>query len=396
MPVVRYSPDSKRLLTVGDMYSGVVQLWDVDGRKELLQIAGPKVIRGVKDISFLTNEWALLSPDGKTLYLPTREEKSTRVDHDGQKADWYENLGRIRRWDLTTRKELEAFTPPAGWGNMHADLSPDGRSLYSIEHKARLVKDGATEQLAVWDTATGKRVVIGPGRMGVPPRFLSGDRLANPVFADGKLTVRVHSLPDGKEVVAKTLPDAAEWVAMIVDVSADGKLLAVNLGGAKGKQTATLLLDATTLEEVARWTGPAKPIYFGHTDGWFTPDGKRFVAIDGENSLYVFDVAAKKVARTVKLEGTPIHMKISPDGRWFATHWKPDDPNKFANEITPDPRTMPQPRVVLVDLNDPESKPLTLIAPRGTAWGMAFRPDGKQLALGGTGGVHLFDLTKLK
>jgi hypothetical protein len=35
-----------------------------------------------------------------------------------------------------------------------------------------------------------------------------------------------------------------------------------------------------------------------------------------------------------------------------------------------------------------------LIAPHGYVGGLAFSPDGKKLAFGGAGAVHLFDLTK--
>ena len=169
----------------------------------------------------------------------------------------------------------------------------------------------------------------------------------------------------------------------------------MNLGGKKGEQTTTLFLDAESLEETARWTAPANPTGFGYTPGRFVPNGTRFLAVDGENTLHIWDVAAKKVARTVKLDQSGWQSVVSGDGRWFATTWTPPDPNKFANEARLDPESLPQPRGVLVDLNDPNSKPVTLVAPRGIAWGMAFRPDGKQLALGGSGGVHLFDLTTL-
>lgn len=395
---VRYSADGKRLVAGGDMYSGVVQLWEVDARKEVLRIAGPKFIRANgQNQSLLTNEWAMLNPDGKTVYVPTREEKSVRIEEGGKKADRHENAGRIRRWDVATKKELEAFTPPVGWGNLEADLSPDGRYLISVEINSYVRPDEMKSNLALWETATGKRVVLGRGRMGAVPQFLpGGERVAVTGFDDKSLFVAVHSLPDGKEVVKKLFPEVKDWASTLVDVSADGKLLALNLGGAKGKQTTTVFLDPKTLDEVGRWSGPAKPIYIGHTEGRFTPDGKRFVAIDGENTLNVFDIATKKTVRTVKLDGTPVWHHVSPDGRWFATHWTPKGVDPPPGQLFADPDVQPQVRVVLVDLTDAEAKPVTLIGPRGKAWAMAFRPDGKQLALGGTGGVHLSDLTKMK
>ncbi|QJX00676.1 hypothetical protein FTUN_8308 [Frigoriglobus tundricola] len=399
IPLARYSPDGKRLLVAGDMGSGVVQLWDVDGRKELLQIAGAKRVSSSKDPepSFLAEEYALLSPDGKTLYVPTRGENVARVERGGKRADLIENLGRVRRWDLTTKKELDPYSPPTGWGNLMADLSPGGRFLYSIEHKDHL-RDGDREaRLVVWDTNTGERVALLKGHYGNVPVFLPGDRgiATTQLDKEGQVTVRVHSLPDGKEVVSKSHPCPEGRAARFVGASPDGKLLAVNLGGKKGETTTTLFLDAESLEETARWTAPANPTGFGYTPGRFAPNGKRFLAVDGENTLHIWDVAAKQVARTVKLDQSGWQSVVSGDGRWFATTWTPPDPNKFANQVQLDPESLPQPRAVLVDLNDPTAKPVTLVAPRGISWGMALRPDGKQLALGGSGGVHLFDLTTL-
>lgn len=395
LPVVRYSPDGTRLLAAGDMYSGVVQLWDVDARKEVLQITPARFERAKgQNQSFLAEGYALLSPDGQTLYVPTREAKTTRVERDGKKADLFEFTGRVRRWDVASKKELDPFTPPAGWGNFRADLSPDGKFLSSVEVKSRLRTDPPGEQFVVWDTATGKRTVI--DGTGGSPRFLPGGKGVVTATAgkEGTVTVAVHPLADGKPAVSKPHAGGGGW-ATVADVSADGKRIAVSLGGGtKGKPAAILLLDADTLEETARWTGPANPFGFGHTAGVFTPDGKRFLVVDGDNALNVFDVAAKKVVRTVPLGGSSPRLVTSGDGRWFATAWTPDR-DKLGNAPHTDPDLLPQPRVVLVDLKDPESKPATLVAPRGIAWGLAFRPDGKQLALGGTGGVHLFDLTKL-
>ncbi len=41
-----------------------------------------------------------------------------------------------------------------------------------------------------------------------------------------------------------------------------------------------------------------------------------------------------------------------------------------------------------------EAAPRVLIAPHGYLGALAFSPDGKTLAFGGAGAVHLFDLTK--
>ena len=64
----------------------------------------------------------------------------------------------------------------------------------------------------------------------------------------------------------------------------------------------------------------------------------------------------------------------------------------------PDPLDLPQPRVFLFDLTGAAAEPEVEICPRGfqlgpTGGGLAFSPDGRTLAVGGTGAVHLFDMT---
>jgi hypothetical protein len=43
---------------------------------------------------------------------------------------------------------------------------------------------------------------------------------------------------------------------------------------------------------------------------------------------------------------------------------------------------------------DGSAPPRVLVAPHGYVGDLAFSPDGRMLAFGGAGAVHLFDLTK--
>jgi hypothetical protein len=59
----------------------------------------------------------------------------------------------------------------------------------------------------------------------------------------------------------------------------------------------------------------------------------------------------------------------------------------------PDPRDYPQPRIVLFDLTR-EGPPEEMVCPHGWTGEVAFSADGKTLAAGGTGAVHLFDVSR--
>ncbi len=383
---LQYSPDSKRLMTVG-YPSGTIQFWDVATRQEKFTVQTNKGVRTSMDFAFLTPDW-------KTLFTSTQEENSKLVERDGKKVNEHRNSGRIRRWDLETKKELEPFNPPKGQGNIAAGMTSDGKYLYSAE-----VKDfnpGARFEmpLILLDASTGTRNEIGAGSYFHGQFFLPDNKS---ILLCSTKTFTVKSVPDGKVIATKTFDGEPGRHTQVVGISPDGKLIARNLGQEKDGTTSTVFLDAKTLDETARWTGQANPQQFGTTLGTFTPDSKQFLILDGKNDLQIWDVAAKKVARTipVSIAGQNWRVAVSADSRWVAYPWMPKYESKNLPSRTTDPNEEPQTHIALVNLVDPNIKPIELIAPRGTAGAIAFRPDGKELALGSTGGVHLFDLTKL-
>ena len=73
--------------------------------------------------------------------------------------------------------------------------------------------------------------------------------------------------------------------------------------------------------------------------------------------------------------------------------WAPKADADLDDASEPDPLDLPQPRVSLIDLagNTPVQ---VLVAPHGYTGGLAFSPNGKTLAFGGAGAVHLFDLKR--
>jgi WD40 repeat protein len=84
---VAFSPDGARLFTSGTP-SGLVQIWDVASRKEVRQIETPRGYPAAWD-------YARLTPDWKTLYVPTSKNSTKRIERDGKRLDLIENTGAI-------------------------------------------------------------------------------------------------------------------------------------------------------------------------------------------------------------------------------------------------------------------------------------------------------------
>ena len=130
-----FSPDSRRLVTVGHDKTG--RVWDVRTGQLLLTFKGHS--------RFF---WAVdYSPGGESIATGSRD-------------------GTTRVWDANTGRELQCLSYGTGWVN-YVRFSPEGRRL------AAAGEDG----LALWDLASGQLLLRVPG---------TGRTLRNVVFGPGK------------------------------------------------------------------------------------------------------------------------------------------------------------------------------------------------------------------
>jgi WD40 repeat protein len=385
---VAFSPDGTRLFASG-YPSGIVQIWDVASRKEVRRINTPPGYRGSAD-------YALLSPDWRSLYVPVERRTVKSFERDGKKLSRVEETGQVRVWDVLSGKEKEPLLATEGAAPILAKLDPAGRILVGVERSGYDVSDPRiTDALVAWDLAAGTK------------RKLHGG-YGNPAFApDGKTavfidsdeaktsTVKVLDLATGKTLAHFNCPEKGRNLS-IGQVSPDGSVVVAFLGGKKAAPVEAWFFDTRTLESRGKLVGPGDPDRYGWGSGMFTSDGKRYVLLDGVGNALVWDVAARGLERTLSLgSGRPsFRLVVSPNGKTLAVEWTPTADSDLQNAREPDPRDLPQPRVSLIDL-DGKSVPRVLVAPHGYgAGGLAFSPDGKTLALGGAGAVHLFDLRK--
>ncbi len=386
---VAFSPDGSRLFASG-YPSGIVQIWDVASRREIVRIDTPPGLRG-------TDDYALLTPDWKTLYVPIEKSSDTRIERDGKTLTQINYSGQIRVWDLTSGKEKEPLGSDNRKAPIFARLAPGGRHLMSIERVGCVVgepnpPDDAT---VLWDLSTRTKREV-------------NDEYDWTVFAtDVKTAITAHGrrnkkapfltlidIGSRKEIARLECPYKDRHFAL-GQMSPDGSIAAMQVGGKVNSPVEVWFLDARTLELRGKLVDDADPDGYAWRPGQFTPDGKRFILSGAAGKVHVWNVAEQKLERklTFGVDRISWNLAISLDSRTLAVSWMPRSPIESSDSLELDPLDYPQPRVSLVNL-DGKSPPRVLMAPHGGVGSLAFSPDGKLLAFGSSGAIRLFDLTK--
>jgi WD40 repeat protein len=274
---------------------------------------------------------------------------------------------RVGVWDVTTGLLVRTLEVPGGAVGQVA-VSPDGK---------RIAAGGADETLRVLNADTGKAMLtlsadVSDGPLAFSP---AGDCLyASAVEHNpkGRAYVRPHlwAVPSGKELPA---PDRVEQVYSAA-LSPEGKYLILQTGegapllwdvrAGKGHRLDGCYLDGSSLIAVM-------------------PSGKELVALgtrwhEGPCRVSFWDLSSGKRVRQFPVNrGGMLELAVAPDGRLLATLG-------FSDRRTPR---------LEISLWDPATgKQVATLPGLGDAWSMAFSPDGRRLATGGTRAIRLWEV----
>jgi len=382
VPTVRFFASGTKLFAAG-YPSGVVQVFDLASGSELCRIETPPGYRGTAD-------YAISTPDFRTLYVPVDRCKDIVFEKDGKKQYRCQFNGELLAWDLATGKELPAIAPSASErGVLRGYMSPVGNKIVTVERASYTPDEDIVTETLLWDLTNNTAKLLGKG-YGMSAFSHDGKRLATALFRSqteaGCLTVT--DLEAGR-VFFTTKATAEGRGFSLPTFSPDGKILAIQHGAGRIDRPATIrLYDAEAGKELGSFDSGGPYPFMEET---FSPDGKQLAAPDYHGGLTVWNVSRKQVEWSCQLNGLQACRRavFSPDSKRLAIlGWPKVDPADLELDVA----EQPQARLFLFDRFG-TGEPEIIICPQGYCEGLEFSPDGKTLAVGGTGGVHLFDVT---
>jgi WD40 repeat protein/DNA-binding SARP family transcriptional activator len=357
--MVAYSPDGRRIATVGD---DGVRVWDAEDGRELM------VFRGHEEAVFLVR----FTPDGERLV--------TGGGHT------------VRVWDVSHSGGGELFTIGASDEPVASvAFSPDG---------SRLLTGGA--EVRQWDARTGEPMtaasLVGWNDAVYSP---DGERFAT---AGGTL---IGSSDSGQELLGMDIGSAdTTWS---VAYSPDGRSLAGGMG--RGQESGLGLVfvwDAETGERIQTLGEPGSQ--YDHIRGLtFGPDGASVAGIAYSGDVHIWDVASGEELQSFDTGSDNTGgIALSPDGTLLATSggdgaalWNADSGDLVHRLLG---HTGDVPEIVfsrdgtLVATASEDGtariwdastgRPLhTLFGHEGSVTGVAFSPDGTTVATSGVDGT---------
>ncbi len=394
---IEYSPDGKRILA-GDYPGGIIALWDVASGKRLTTIEAGYGYHA-------TMNYYAVSPDWRTVFAWREKRKAERVEQDGKRMIRWTFGGEVRAWNLDDGKLLRTYKRQPQNLIRFMKLAPDGKTIYTADELPGIYERQAKQVASLWNVKDGTY------------RTLEGvDSYGGEFSPDGKSVVFPSSDENGHTKALKMIDIATgreKWSlsiqeknarASVARFSPDGRLfygtVRVFEDPKKRDKSTTQLKwwDAATGREMGSKTcEPNEPTGFGV----LSPDKQKAVAINWQGDtrkVSLFDLAGKRLLwTTVVCEKTKGYRPIawspafSPDGKWLAviTRMVPENAGEDL-----DARDVPQPRILLLEAETGAIRE-TIIAPQAFADAACFSPDGRTLATGGDGRIHLWDMSKM-
>jgi WD40 repeat protein len=387
--VVRFSSDGTRFMMSG-YPSGVVQIWDTKTWKETARIDTPSGLRN-------TFDYALPTPDWKSVLVHVMNRKVVREEKDGKVNERLQITGRIDVYDTASGKRTRSIAL-ADRGPSMMFLEPGGRFAVvqtQGSFAARTDRPMSTELIEL-SSGAAKKLLDKHSYPGFAPDGKTAYLAAAKYHPTGEVDSALVKYDLAGARVLKTKEAKGKQVFLSFPTpSPDGKRLFVitgTLAKSRYEDVTLAVLDSETLEEQTRIRSEDKTDTSSITtyDPQFTPDGKTMITRCG-GPLIVWDMTTQKIVRTVPIGDLGLmRLLLSPDGKRAVVAGTPRYAiRRSRGEGAED---IPQSRLVLIDLANAKSKPEVLMLPGGVLLGAALSPNGKTVAVGSTGGVHLVDV----
>ncbi len=361
-PGVAYSPDGKRLASIG--IEGMAIIWDVASGQALLELPADPVEFGF-GIAF--------SPDGKRVAVPWNS--------------------RLVVWDAESGQRVQTFPGNLSGGTVNrVSFSPDSTRV------AVANQDGRPR---VWDLDSGTQVLALSGHEQLCDAIAFSPDGSHLATGDQGGVIKIWDAEGGQEL----LSFGSGGVIHNLAYSPDGARLA-----AANEDGSLLVWDPTTGQETL-----SLPRMSGLYSVAFMPDGKRVITAHQDGTTKIWDAVSGQLLLTLAGHvSTVVDVASSPDGEQIATagydgtirQWDPSPGREMltlaahtdqAYEVRYSPDGA---QVATVGMDgyariwEASAGQLVLeLAPGSPLTSLAYSPDGKLLAAGGVDGmVYAWDL----
>jgi WD40 repeat protein len=221
---------------------------------------------------------------------------STAITDDGKYVGRFQNF-KIRFDDVSKGTALEATEFQIGGGTQIVAI-PDGNKFVAYTHNFG--------RFALVDPATGKTVREFPGQRGKQAWqvAVSGDGRQVAATLSPEI-VRVWEVETGNIIKDLNVPD---YEILTVAYSADGATLFAS-GERVNRDGRSFSWDTKSWHDVSpqsELTGPLRRLLF-------SPDGRWLAADSVQGKIHLWNVAEKRLARTINADAT-FDLRFSPDG----------------------------------------------------------------------------------